>query len=392
MTPKLATRSVVAALILSVAACTAGCGGEGGDPTSLKAAPRPATQPAELSRVAAAVATLDDGTESMPPVTGPKAVTGKTVWILSCGEVAAGCSIVSAAAAAAAAQLGWHATVFDGKFNQSGAYSTGVREAIAAKADAIIDVSIDCAAIAAPLAQAKAAGIKVVATGAYDCNDPRTGGGARFDAEPYPDSALKTTAQYATAWGKAKADWVIDHTGGKAVVLSIHQTDALFGSDIAAAFDSEMHTCLTCTVIPLDTSGTELLTGALPPKVSQALLQHPDINAMHTIFDSVPPLGVAQAVVRSGRKDSIAVIGGEGFPSNLQLIRSNAGQDAAVFTDSEWQGWAAADELNRLFAGQPPVAEGYGFRLVDRTHNLPTNGPLRSKVDFKAAYKKVWGR
>ncbi|MGN6606513.1 MAG: sugar ABC transporter substrate-binding protein [Jatrophihabitans sp.] len=347
---------------------------------------------AESTRVAAAVAALYRGTSTTPPTSGPKAVTGKKVWILSCGQIATGCSIVTAAAAAAAQQLGWSATVYDGKFNQSGAYSAGVREAIAAKADAIVDVSIDCAAIAAPLAQAKAAGIKVIATGAYDCNDPRTGGHAQFDGEPYPNDARKTIAAYAAAWGRAKADWVIDKTNGKAVALSIHQTDAFFGADIASAFDREMATCAACKVIKVDTSGTELLTGALPPKISQALLQHPDINAIHTIFDSVPPLGVAQAVVRSGHKSSIAVIGGEGFPANLQLIRSDAGQNAAVATDPEWQGWAAADELNRIFAGQATVAEGYGFLLVDASHNLPASGALASRVDFKAAYEKVWGR
>ena len=103
-------------------------------------------------------------------------------------------------------------------------------------------------------------------------------------------------------------------------------------------------------------------------------------------------LGIAGAVMESGRNDQLSVIAGEGFPSNVQLIRDNRGQDAANAFPAVWTGYAAVDSLSSVFNGQKPQDSGLGWKLIDRDHNLPAPGKgYEAARDFRTAYKKAWG-
>jgi ribose transport system substrate-binding protein len=80
----------------------------------------------------------------------------------------------------------------------------------------------------------------------------------------------------------------------------------------------------------------------------------------------------------------------EGYAPTAELVRSGA-VAGGVAVDGDWQGWAGIDALNRVFNGQTPVVSGLGFQAWDKEHNLDASGPWRSKVDYKSAYKKLWG-
>jgi ribose transport system substrate-binding protein len=334
------------------------------------------------------------GTYSSPPTAPTKPPAGKNLWVISCGQIAVGCSTPSNAAAEAARAVGWKVTVYDGKLGADNAYATGVRQAVAAKADAIIIAAFDCAYAKQPLQEAKTAGIKVVSLLGYDCDDPRVGGGASlFTASVIPNENEKTVAAYSIAQGKMKADWAMAQTDGKAVALSLNNTGVLLGQDIAKGFDDEIKTCSTCQLVSLPFTLTDIGSGALPGKVGQALLRNPAINSAMVPYDALMALGVAQAFVRSGRNDKLATIGGEGYGVNLDLIKKNGGQDAAVYESTAWFGYAAVDSLIRLFNGDPQQPAGIGSQLVDKSH-LPAmdKGGIVPPVDFKAAYLKAWGK
>jgi len=83
-----------------------------------------------------------------------------------------GCSRPVAGAVAAAQALGWKTKVFDGQFGADDAYDTGIRQAVAAKATAILLIGIDCNTAKAGLEAAKSAGIPVLGANSFDCNDP----------------------------------------------------------------------------------------------------------------------------------------------------------------------------------------------------------------------------
>jgi ribose transport system substrate-binding protein len=85
------------------------------------------------------------------------------------------------------------------------------------------------------------------------------------------------------------------------------------------------------------------------------------------------------------------VIGSEGFLSNLDAIRSGAGQTIAMAFDSRWEAWASVDAMNRAFAGAEQVHGGQGYIYVDATTNMPESGAWDSTVDFRSAFKALWG-
>ena len=130
----------------------------------------------------------------------------------------------------------------------------------------------------------------------------------------------------------------------------------------------------------------------LTQALTNALSSHPDANVVHLPVDSLLP-NVAPAIQESGRSKDLLVIGGEGnFKANLEAIRRDGAQDAAIALDLGWESWAQVDDLNRYFAGQKPVYGGWAWTVIDKDHNLPPEGQVwNSKVDYAAAYRKLWG-
>jgi len=361
--------------------------GDDDEPTS-----DPADGTADLSSF---VESLYAGTFTDPPSESPPAATDKSVWVISCGEAAAGCAELAGGAKEGAEAMGWDVTLFDGRFGADGAYPAGVRQAVAAGADGILIGAIDCPLIAQPLAEARAAGIVVVGMGAYDCDDERLGGGdPLFDGWTFSSDERPTTRDEALANGDARAAWLMVHDGTEGLqVLVFHHVDSLLGEDYADGFESRIEAeCATCEIVPIEFTFADLATGAIGRKASDALVKYPDADALFVPYDSLLLLGVAQSVVRSGRVDDVTVVGGEGYTPNLELIATNGGQDVAVGTSGRWSGWGGVDTLNRLFAGEQPVGQGYGFRLIDAEHMVEDDGVAAiPPIDYKSAYRSAWG-
>jgi ribose transport system substrate-binding protein len=406
-------RRGASAAALAVSLAAVGCGGDddsSSPPTSADAAATTAVVAASSTAasssarttggaaatgdLAAEAAALYEGTYQQPPSSSPPAATGKKVWVISCGEAAAGCAALAGGAKEGSEALGWEVTLYDGKLGADGAYANGVRQAVAAGANAIIVGAIDCALLAQPLAEAKEAGVLVISAGAYDCDDPRAGGGTQlFDASVFADSSRTDISAESKFNGDTRAVWLLNKAGTSNLkVLVFEHTDSLLGLDYAAGFTERVERdCSTCEIIPVEFTFADLATGAIGTKAADALTKHPDANALFVPYDSLLLLGVAQAVVRSGRVDSLDVVGGEGYTPNLELIRTGGGQNFAVGSSGAWVGWAAADTTNRLFNGEDPVAEGYGYQFIDAEHMHDDDGVAYiPPIDYKTAYRAAW--
>jgi ribose transport system substrate-binding protein len=363
--------------------------------TATVTGPGPANTAAQGSgsaEIDAAVAKHFKGTLRQPDATARPAAKGKKIVVISSGQASISSSIPSNAAAEAAKAIGWQVTVYDGQLNPSLAVGL-VRQAVNSGADGIVLDAIDCPLAKSALQEAKARGIKVVPIYAYDCNDPIYGG---TDAPlfngiiNYGADAAKDIDQYTKDAGAAQADAVIYATHGHAKVIAFNDPEVTVLRYTAQGFLDEMAKCGGCQVVAkVDFTGVEL-GPALQQKVSTALLQHPEANAVKSPFTAASLLGISPAVAQSGRSADIYVMGGEGFQPELDLLRNDHGISAVNLTPSDWTGWAAVDSLNSFFIGQQPADSGLGQVLIDKHHNLPASGAYVPAIDFKAAYKKAW--
>jgi len=326
------------------------------------------------------------GTFTAPPSSAPAPVADANVWVVPCGKVVVGCQAPAEGAVEAGEALGWKMTIADGALGVGDGYSVAIRQAVAAKADAIIVTGIDCDFSKGGLQAAKDAGIPTIAFGGFNCEDTPL-----FTAEVPLSADYPTLEDYLKAWGAAKARWLIDATDGKAKVIDTTITNAKVAMYPQEGFDAELaKSCSGCSIA--DTLQFEVadLAGPLAQKFSAMLLANPDANAVQSIYDSFTLAGsMPQAIAGTGRK--MTIIGGEGTAPGISLV--HAGQvGGEVAWDYDWQGWAAIDTTIRVMAGEDPVAEGIGWQTVDADHNLPAEGEaFHTDIDFRSAYKAAWG-
>lgn len=324
---------------------------------------------------------LYTGTYGVPPKTAPRPQRGNHVWLISCGQTAAACANGVGGAKAAARALGWTTTLYDTKGDPS-AMLNGIRSAIAAKADGIFVYAIDCSLVKAGLQEAKKASIPVVGGESADCSDVDKSAPSLFTYVTHY-VGNRTFPDFIQDWGGAQADWDIAQLDGKAKVIDFRETDGVSVLLADKGFRKELATCAGCKIVDTVDFTFGDLGPSLQQKASQALLQHPEANAIEVPYDAVMTAGVAAALRASGRLSSMKIMGGEGNVANMDLIRSGHGQDAVVGLPTEWEGWAAIDNLNRIMNGQPIADSGIGLQIVDREHNMTPSGPFVPQHDSK---------
>lgn len=394
MTLRLQRKTSLAGAGLTAAALLlTACGGGTEEATTPQGNGAPAAPQASTAAGAPAADLNYAGTLREPAATPRPAAKDKKVVIISAGQASISSSVPVAAAKEAAEAAGWQADVYDVQLNPANAPGL-VRQAIASGADGIILQAVDCPGVKGPLQEAKAAGIQVVGIYSFDCNDPLFEGSdpALFSAGiNYGPEAQAGIGEFTKKYGADQAKAVIAATGGKAKVIFFNSPTVTVLNYTGQGFKDEIEKCAECEIVAeVEFAGSELGPN-LQQKATSALLQNPDANAVKSPYTSATLLGIAPAVVQSGRASKLYVMGGEGFAPELDLLRAGQGVNAVNIAPSDWTGWAAVDTMNSLFTKAPVADSGLGWQLVDKQNNLTAQGPFVPKVDFKASYKKAWG-
>ncbi|HJQ04617.1 MAG TPA: substrate-binding domain-containing protein [Nocardioides sp.] len=348
------------------------------------------------------------GSFGTPPTTSPHPKPGENIWFITASAQYTDFS-VPGQIEDAAKKMGWHLTVFDGQFNPD-TMVNGLRQAIADKADGVIVYGIDCPIAKAGFQDVAKAGIPIVAFQSFDCNQKVDANGAikptgepgLFDAVVTynnPDDPAKPLAfpeYYGNLVSRYQALGIIGATHGDAKIIKLKQTDAPTFLALDHGFDATLaQDCPGCKVVDtVEFTGNDF-GSALQDKVAQALTQHPEANAVYGIYDAAT-LNVAPAVMASGRKNSLFVMGGEGTTPVVDLVKAGRGVNAGMVYPIAWEAWASLDAMNRLLAGQKPDGPGFpsgmGLSLYDAKRNLPDNSAYYiGPVDYPSAYLKAWG-
>ena len=377
----------IAALLL------AGCGGGSETEAALDSAPVAPAASGAASSGDGALAAQYKGTLREPDGSSRPIAKGKKVAILSAGQASISSSVPVAAAEAAAKAAGWTPVVYDVQLNPANAPGL-VRQAIAAGVDGIILQAVDCPGAKGPLQEARAKGIEIVGIYSFDCNDPvfnATSEPPLFTGRVNYGPQITDYGPFTESYGADQAKAVIEATGGKAKIIFFNSPSVTVLNYTGRGFKKEIEKCAECEIVAeIEFAGSELSPN-LQQKATTALLQNPDANVVKSPYTSATLLGIAPAVVQSGRASKMYVMGGEGFEPELNLLRAGQGVNAVNIAPSDWTGWAAVDTLSSLFNDTPVMDSGLGWQLVDKGHNLPKSGPFVPPVDFKAIYKKAWG-
>lgn len=334
--------------------------------------------------------------EAMKPPTwnGPKSspppAKNKLVISIPCMQAAVGCQRPGDAFLEAAKVLGWKTMLID-PAGDPAKLQAAFKQAIAVKADGIFSPATTHKQVQNILPLVKAAGIKVI------CHQ------GDFD-KPGPDSWDVTINVDESYRSPALAAWIAKHSNGKAKILMVNNSefdDVVNGYEMFKKVLPKV--CPDCEVsAEIDFSIVDVAT-TLPQRVKATLLANPEIDYIYGPYDFCTTY-INMAVVQAGKKGKVITVSNDGNPQNLQAIKDGI-QGASHAISYEWEGWNAADQMNRLFNGQPRWGadrpegtqewygnENVGTRLFDKS-NLPENlaEPWSGDVDFRAEYKKIWG-
>jgi ribose transport system substrate-binding protein len=322
-----------------------------------------------------------------PPV---KPASGKNIWLIAIDNSLEVQQLENEAVQEAADKLGWRLHIVNGK-SQTSEQLTGVQQAIADNADAIMLSYIDCGPLTSGIKQAHAKGIKVIGIESRPCEDPEL-----IDWNLTYNGGLDFQSWLRDQYGAAQGDWIVAKTKGQAKAIMLHQTDSLAAELPYIGARAAIEKCKTCEIVEVvDFVGTDL-GPPLQQKVAQALNSNPDANAITYPYDQVATGGGVSAAVRASGREIFAA-GGEGSVPGIKLIREgNAGMDMCTGYASGWEGLMAVDAAIRLFAGRDPgeLDSGSGTQACDKDHNLPPDGQSFQAgltIPYTQTFYEMWG-
>lgn len=326
------------------------------------------------------------GTVSIDPISNIPAA--ENVYVVSCGEQVPGCSVPAASVASAAEAIGWTATIADGKLNPEG-FATAIRQGIAGGATVIVPIGIGCGVAQAAFQEAVDAGIKIIGGGGPDDCDPKL-----WASERQWITGQEGPAMWAQ-FGALQADYVFGKNNGNVNAIVLNFTGQVWGQWLTDGFTAQLEKLGNQGAIleTVDVSDPETADGSFVQKVSTAILNNPDANALIVPVDGWISGGLGQAIVQTGNAEKLIVIGRGGEAAVLDAIRAGGqGVNATVGTAYEWGAWGSIDTAARVLGGGKAVDIAESSQVVDVDHNMPKSGAYEGSIDYKAAFLKAWGK
>jgi ribose transport system substrate-binding protein len=379
---------VLGLLSVGLAAC-GGSSSSSSDSSTSAATSTTSNSPAEgHAELASALEEDFEGVFEKPPAKVPKAVPGKDVWMMSCGQKFPVCVEVADEFKKASEALGWNFTVFDTEGNPDKANS-GIRQAIAAGADGIASIAFDCATIKGGLLAAKEAGVPVVNYVGVDCP-----GEPLFTSSVHIQGSDEIT-KYTASRGAAAAAFTVGLMeergleGGE--ILAMEQKIQIHHKAYWDAWTKEIEKlCPSCEITEVEFTNEQV-----PNPANQiwktALLAHPDAPVIAFNSDAYLESGLGADIQAADPSHEKIVCCGSG--EGLEWLR-NGVATALEYWPYGYDSWSAADELNEIFAGVKPEElpnQGGGFIFVDKEHNMPEGeDPIEVPFDYRKMREEAW--
>jgi len=374
------TVSVAGAILAAslVAACGSGSAGGSSSPNSGHAG----TSASAVAFAAKAKEIAAQASAAIPvtvPSSSPAIQPGKKIVMIPCSAAAEGCEAAVNAFANAAKAVGWTTSQIDPAGDPS-KMANAVNQAVSQKADGIFTVAIDSATLKAPLQTAKSAGLKTVCFSCVD--EPGLMVGTLPDASQFETDGYALAAQaFVDSGENLKVILLRDSEFGNTVQRE--QGVLNFIKDCEAAGAS-------CSLVAQQNFLIGDISTSLPKQVAALVRNKPGWNALIAPYDA-PLLYVLPELKNGLVKDGQRAYGFDPVEAIIKSIRDKGVEAATVASPYDWVAYAAIDQLNRAFAGQPAVNEGVKDKLVTSS-NAPGEGKTYvGDGDPAGDYLKLWG-
>ncbi len=321
-------------------------------------------------------------TQWLGPTSGPTAKPGMRVVYLSGDEKNDISHEYGVYMQEAAAKIGWHVTVIDGKGSPTG-WLSGMDQAIALKPNGIA-MFADAASLQVPIEKAVADGIKLV------------GLHAAGEAGPQPQLHLFVNIQEDTrAIGRAQADWVIADSNGTARVVIVTHNEYAIAKVKSDATRDELLKCTGCKVLAYVNFPASRAAQHMPQLTTSWVQRFGLPLYVTSVGDN--DFDFAVPTLREGGVDpsQVKLVGADGNKSAYERIRAgNDYQAVTVAEPFEEEAWQAIDELNRAFHGDQPSGFIQAPYLVTHENIGSDGGPKNLFIPsnhYKEHYLEIWG-
>jgi ribose transport system substrate-binding protein len=289
---------------------------------------------------------------------------------------------------------GVNVTFFDGQGSAQEEIH-GMLNAIAAKADLIVDQDYPVAQTQAGFDAAKKAGIPVLE---WANNDEGTG--------PSPKGGTaEVTYSYKNA-GVLMADAIMTLAdGGPVNAIFIDSSDVepagIVGQGLKEEFAKYCPEACSVTVkdVVIADWSTKLAV------VASTAVADPSVNWVVPAFDPEAAF-VSPAIIQAGAASRVHVCAYNATKGNVDRLKQSGDPlSCDVGSPLGWSGYAIADEALRLLSGVKPICgapppcgagEKIPLRIFDRTNIQQydlnaSDATWYGTTDYKAEYKKLWG-
>lgn len=277
-------------------------------------------------------------------------------------------------------------TSFDGKFDPN-EWGRGITQAIADKADLIFLLGVPPQAVTPQVADAKKAGIPVLAS-----------------LQGTPGKSMTTVADLTADVGfdyripgKMLAWWFVADSKGKGNAIIFSSDDNTSSPDVWGAMESEIkRLCKDCKIKREDSTVPQWSDGTLQQRTKALVAADPSVDYILAVYDGMT-LAIEPGLVEANVADKVKVAGFNGTPAVMANVQKGTAVKMDVGNPNMWFSAGAADAIFATLAGKKPIEDaGVPFRVfttenlkgIDTSKEDPVNW---YGIDPKAEYRKLWG-
>jgi len=360
-------------------------------PACAQNAPQPASRAAGASPLdlAAMQRAVDGASEPASrwngPRSGPAAVPGATIAIISEDLRNGGVLGVAKGIKEAANAIGWSTRVYDARGTAAGR-SKAAAAALALQPDGVILVGVDAADMKQDLLPFAARKVPLVGWHVGPVAGVMTNGPVAMNVSTNPLDVARITAMAAVIQSGARAGVVVFTDGNFQIARA--KTDAML---------EVIRACRDCRLLAVRDVAISKSAEQMPALTDDLLAQYGKrwnyalaINDIY--FDYAAP-----ALTRAGeRNPGLSMLSaGDGSAAAFLRIQAGTFQTGTVAEPLNLQGWQLVDELNRLLAHQPVTGYVSPVHLVTAA-NIRFDGGLQGQFDpgngYRDIYRGIWKR